>query len=267
MQVTWRGNTWGAYGSSTIVKSANGLNDFRAQAANLAGQGHGATRSPLWQTPGGWTLELTVFADSDAEMGSTLDAIRAVTAGDADPMAEYPFTWEAPGEVPRTAFAYVTDRQIPEDWTTHERLDGLTLLLVFEATDPMIYGAEVVHDFENDEVWSFTAAGWAPSERWRWVVPGLAKYPRITWSNGDVQGVLRLGQGQVNNGQNLVWDSKPRALVSTVGGPMFNRYGWFDGGNTNVLPPKLRILPGAQTITFHAQTGDECTFRYRPAMP
>lgn len=268
MQVTWRGQTWGVYGSSTIVKTSNGLEDFKGQAANLAGQGHGATRSPLWQTPGGWILELTVFADSDAAMAAELDAIRAVTAGGSDPMAEYPFDFTMPGEVTKTAFAYVTDRQIPTDWTSHDRLDGVTLQIAFEATDPMIYGAEVVKVFENDEVWSFTSPGWVPSERWQWVVPGPATYPRITWSNGTDQAVVRLGQGFVDTGENLNVNLKPRSLVTTVGGTIYNRYGYFDGGNTNVPPPWFRIPPGAQTITFHAATGGaESTFRYRPAMP
>lgn len=268
MIVDWLEQTWGAHDSNVQVLRANGLEDFKAQAANLAGNGHGAVRAPLWQSSGSWVLDLLVFAASDAEMAATLDGIRAVTARSDDPMDEHSFEWQVPGEDQRCAFARVTDRQIPTDWTTHDRLDGLPLSVVYEACDPMVYGAEVEYEFEEGETWPFTAAGWSYSERWRWVVPGAAQYPRLTWTNGDVSAVLRLGQGQVNGGQNLVVDSKPHQLVTTVGGPTFNRYGWFDGGNTNVPPPFFRIPAGAQSITYSSGTGGATsTFRYRPGMP
>lgn len=275
MIVNWRGATWDdpdddAPFPAVIVLSCTGLDDFVAASANITGSGHGAAKSPLFQSIGSWILEITVFADDDEQMGERLDAIRAITARADDEFTEYPFEWTAPGATIRCAFARVVQRQIPNVWTTAERTVGVTCQIAYEATDPMIYGAEVEHDFDNDETWSFTCPGWAPSERWRWVAPGPAEYPRLTWSNGDDTAVIRYGQSQVNDGQNLVVDIQPRALITTVGGPAFNRYGFFDGGNNNVIPPPwFKILPGAQTLTYHAATGgdDGCTFRYRPAMP
>jgi len=265
--VGWQGRTWGTFDSDVQVLGVAGLEDRVNRSQAITGATAGGVATPQFADVGAFVVELVVFADSDADMATKLADIYACTWG-GEGTDEYPFDFTINGQDPLTVFARVANRSVPTDFTTKDRYRAAQILVAFEASDPMVYGAEVEHEYEaTGETWSFTCDGWAPSERYQWVVPGPAATPRVTWSNGDVSAVVRLGTGSVNDGQNLNWNVTPHKLVSTVGGPTFNRYGDFDGGNVNVAPSLFRILPGAQTITFTAGYATTAVFRYRPAMP
>lgn len=257
----WRGRTWD-YDGDIRVKSAKGLEDMVRRSAQITGGRDGGAPSPAFSEPGAFTLELQVFADSDEDMADKLADLYAAT-WDEDPLAEHPFTFEIRGQEQLTVFAKVATRQPPTDFDSEDRYQAALVVLGFEFSDPRVYLPMVTVD-ELEPGSSFTVAGgWASTQRWQWIWHGPATNPRFTvHTDGYPDQVLRLVR-TVNDGQNVNVVSTPSSLVTTVGG--FDRYGDFDGGNTNIAARFPKLLAG-QVLQFGG-TGGDGTFSYWPARP
>ena len=265
MIVSWKGQTWGTFGTDFQVLAIQGIENRALVAANVSGGIDGAGAAPTFSDIGSFVVDLIVFADSDADMAANLAAIYAVTWGTTDRVTEDPFDFTIEGQDELTVFARVVNRSVPTDFETRDRYRACRMQIAYEATDPMVYGAEVEVTglASGDDV--VIAGGWAPSQRWRWIGHGALTNPRLTLATDGYDNQVLRYEGVVADGHDLLVESTPHSLVTTV--DAVNKFDLFDGGTPNAAAQFFSLLPG-QTLTYSAASGaGDASFRYRPARP
>lgn len=245
--------------------SADGLEDLVTSPGLLPSGGRdGRGPAPMWADPGSWVSVVEIYGADTAEWKYRRDQLRKATSSILARTTDTPYDMGYGDEAIRTIFARVSKRSIPVDRAY--LVDRFAEAAVaFTASDPLTYGPITVETLERGEMATITSAGWAPSQRWRWVVHGPAVNPRLTLSvDGFDDQVIRL-DGHVNTGQNLLVESSPDDLVTTVGG--FARFGDFDGGSTLKLAQYFSVQPGEQTVSYDADSGaGDATFTWRTAL-
>lgn len=220
--------------------------------------------APLWADAGGGPTVVEIYGETTAEWIARRDDLRRATSSILARTTDTPYDIGYGTEDVRTIFARVAKRVIPvdEQYLVHHFAEAQ---IVFVAADAFTYGPATTVTLDRGDSSTFTSEGWAPSQRWRWVVHGPAVNPRLTLSvDGFPDRVIRLA-GTVNVGQNLLVESTPDLLVTTVGG--FQRFGDFDGGSSLVKAQFFAIPPGEQTVSYDASSGSgDSTFTWRTAL-
>jgi hypothetical protein len=270
---TVNGITIGDDGSGTItyeLVESPGLEDFATNGGTLDATGaDGSPLAPLWIDVGGWTEVVEIWGGSRSDWISARDTFKRATLPfvDGSRLAETEFDIVYQDEDTKTIFARITNRKIPQDPAFLVDYFG-EASVQFTAADPFTYGPEVTYTLALNGDHDFTPAGWVASKRWEWIAHGPVVNPRLTFTiDGMDDPVVLRFVGSVADGQNLHVKSTPHELVTTVGGPSFNRYTDFDGGNHNVPAPfDLTLADVATNVKYEAASGTgNCTFTYRTA--
>lgn len=264
----WDGLTFGfdpdAEAITYHLVSSEGLEDFASTGGSLDVSGRdGRGLAPLWAEVGNWITIVEIWGPDADTWRARRDALKAATS----PMrwrnteGAYDITYQA--EDTRTVFARPSRRIIPQDPRYLVKFFG-EAQLAFSANDPLTYSPAVQHTLARGASWTFTSPGSEFSTRFRWVAPGPATNPRLTFSVVGFDDVVIRYVGTINDGQNLVVDSAPDHFRVEVSG--VNRYGHMDGGVSTVICPRPTIAPGEQTVTFSAGIGaPSCTLTQRGA--
>lgn len=273
MQIVWRGETWGAFGSDVQVVEAPGLEDIDATAQSSDGGGmDGSSVMPVWQKPLEFTVKLVVFADTTADMADAMDTLKAKTAPlGSDRASVWPLVYTIDGQEARTVFARVVRRSPPTAFDTSDRYQAAEVLVSFECPEPITYIAEQTSDeLAVGDTVAIDCAGWVPSQRWSVTFTGPLTNPQIS-SNAVAGWCVRYTGVALGAGDSLTIDLAPRSvdLALTIDAVTSDPSAYMDGGSGSNRPPVwFPIVPGAQTITFDADAGaGSCVFSWREAKP
>ena len=118
MKIAYEGQTWNTSTESDVqVTNATGIEEWATSAATIGGSGTaaGAPTSGGFGRPNTFTVDLTVFADSDEAMATAIDAIKAATMPAANKLEARPLTYTLNGQEDRTVFVRVLTRSPATD--------------------------------------------------------------------------------------------------------------------------------------------------------
>lgn len=246
--------------------SADGLEDLDVTDGLLGRSGFdGRGIAPMWAESTGWVTEVEIYGATPDEWAAQRDLLRALTTPILDRTAEMAYDMVYGEEDVRTRFCRPSRRIIPtnEQYLVRRVIQAQ---IAWTGNDPFTYGPETSSAaLDRGDAYVYESTGWAPSQRWSWVVTGPVVRPRLRLQVTGFDDVLLRFDDTVATGEELVVTSTPHGLVTTLDG--VNVYGQFDGGTAPTVPGFFSVPPGEQQVSFGGDSGaGTSVFTWRTAM-